>query len=69
MVRRLGVPALGLGPVRDHDYVVARGRLTLPAVRQVEQVAAITIVPIDSHIGRTYSADARETLKAFPAPE
>jgi hypothetical protein len=41
MVRRLGMPALGLGPVRDYDYVVARGRLTLPAVRQVEQVASV----------------------------
>ena len=29
----------------------------------------MTIVPIVSHIGRTYSADAHETLKALPAPE
>ena len=40
MVGRLGVPALGLGPVGHDDHVVARGRVTLPAIHQVEQVAA-----------------------------
>ena len=34
------MPALGFGPVGYHDHVVAGGRLTLPAVHQVEQVAA-----------------------------
>jgi ABC-type multidrug transport system ATPase subunit len=39
--RRLGVPALGLRPVRHDDHVVDPARrLPVPAVRQVEDVAA-----------------------------
>src|SRR4051794_21632859 len=38
---RLGVPALGLWPVRHHEEVLSSGRLCLPAVGQVEQVPAL----------------------------
>src|SRR3954451_18476167 len=34
----LGMPALGLGSVRYDEEVLAGGRLSLPAVGQVEQV-------------------------------
>ena len=40
VVRRLGVPAVGFGPVRHDDDVVAGRRLAVPAVHQVEQAAA-----------------------------
>src|SRR5689334_2033838 len=33
------------------------------------RVRPITIVPIEAHIGRTYSAEARETMKRLPVPE
>lgn len=39
----LGVPTLGLGPVRHDKQMLAGGRPSLPAVGQVEQVS-----PLDS---------------------
>ena len=35
----------------------------------LELQVPITIVPISFHIDRTYSADARETLKPLPVAE
>ncbi len=38
-VKPLGLPIVGLGPVRHHDHVIARRGHALPAVGDVEQAA------------------------------
>jgi hypothetical protein len=51
------------------DHVLARGRLTLPVVHEVEEPAPITIVPIAFQVDPTYAAEALETMNPLSSPE
>src|SRR5689334_5625661 len=64
-----GCQPAGLGRCETTTTWSPAGGFPSQPFTRSNRVRPITIVPIDAHIDRTYSAEARDTLKRLPVPE